>query len=190
MLNEKQVVDFWKYMQREYGFTVVQKAGAVEMDAIAWTLDMMGIQDKGTFMKRYTTTLGMKVYVPFTRGKGNQKALLNQIMTCVHETEHVIQYTRNPVQFMGNYAISSAGRSHYEAEAYLTNMEIYYHFTGRVLVPGTLANKLKAYGVGPADIRVTRKQLMIASKVIGNGDVISNVSKKAIKYLKRNKIKI
>jgi len=187
-LTGKDVIAFWKYMGSKYGFRVVQKANAEEMQAIGWALDMMGVQSQTDFMRKYTTTIGTTVYVPFKIGKGNQTQLRSQIITCVHESEHVVQFKRNRGRFIFNYLSSDAARAHYEAEAYLTNMEMYFFFTGTVLAAGTLANTLRGYGVGHADIRVTKKHLSIAAKVVRNGDVISNTSKTAIRWLKKRKI--
>ena len=40
-ITSKQVEAFWAYMQKKYKFSVVQKANADEMKAIAWALDLM-----------------------------------------------------------------------------------------------------------------------------------------------------
>ena len=94
-VTSSQVKDFWKYMRKKYGFTVVQKANAIEMQAIAWALDMMQIKNHKEFMENYNTTIGTVVYVNFKIGVGNQSQLKGQIKTCVHEAQHVIQFKRN-----------------------------------------------------------------------------------------------
>lgn len=184
-ITGKQVKDFWAFMEEKYGFTTVQKADAAEMHAIGWFLDAIGVQSHGTFMSKFTTTIGMKVYVPFKIGVGKQSQLLNQIATCVHEAQHVIQFSRNPARFVARYAANDAARSHYEADAYRCTMEMYYYLTGKLLSPVSLASALKGYGVGAADIKVTRKHLAISKKVIALGYIISSPSKEAIKWWRR-----
>lgn len=184
LLIGKDVIDFWKYMESQYRFIVVEKADSKAMEKISWVLDAMGILDHKEFMANFTTTLGRVVYVPFDIGVGNQRQLLSQVETCVHEAEHVVQYMRNRAKFVWKYVTSDASRSHYESEAYLTNMEMHFYLTGKLLGAKSLSGLLESYGVGEDDIRVTYKQLTIASKLVKRGAVISNTSKTAIKYLK------
>ena len=188
-ITSKQVKAFWAYMQKKYRFSVVQKANADEMKAIAWALDLMQIKNHKEFMKNYTTTLGNVVYVNFVIGKGNQAQLINQIKTCVHETQHVLQYRRNVARFVYNYLASDAARTHYEVDAYRTTMEMHYFFYGKVLSPSKTANKLKGYSVGAGEIHVARKHLKVAAKVIKHGVIISGGSKTAIRWMRKNKIR-
>lgn len=185
----KQVKDFWRYMSKRHGFKVVQKSDAAEMKAISWFLDSMGIVNSKEFMEKYTVTLGTTVYVNFKIGKGNQRSLVSQVKTCVHETQHVIQYRRNPARFVYNYANSDAARTHYEVDAYRTDMEMHYYFYGKVLKPAKLANKLKGYSVGKGDIHVARKHLLVSSKVVKHGVIVSGISKDAIRWWRKRKVK-
>jgi hypothetical protein len=172
-------------MGRKYKFKVIQKATADEMEAIAWALDMMGIQDEKKFLERYTTTIGSRVYVPFEVGKGSQGQLINQIKTCVHESQHRVQDMRDP-GFKAKYLVSDSSRTHYEVDAYRTNMEMHWYFYQKLLSATSLANGLKGYGVGSADIRVAKKHLTIAGKVVKRGGVVTGTSKVAIAWLKKN----
>lgn len=181
----KQVRAFWRYMCKRYRCKVIDKDSAEEMQIIGWALDAMGIQDKDVFLKKFTTTLGNRIYIPFEIGVGTQKQLISQIATCVHECQHVVQYRRNEAQFVSNYIFSDASRAHYEADALRTNMEMYWFLTGRLLKPGSLANTLKYYGVRKGDIRVTRKHLAISAEVVKRGGVITGPSKVAIAWWKR-----
>lgn len=184
-VTSKQVKDFWKYMGRAYRFEVIDKSEAAEMRLVSWALDAMRIQDQKDFLKNYTTTLGNRVYVPFEIGKGTQKQLVGQIITCTHEAQHVAQYRRDR-SFMFKYLLSDSSRALYEADAYRANMEIYWWFHKKLLSPTMLANKLKGYSVGKSDIRVARKHLISASKTVQYGGVITGTSKKAIRWLNKN----
>lgn len=42
-----------KYLCKKHGAAIVDKESAVEMEAIAHGLDVMGIQDHDGFLKRY-----------------------------------------------------------------------------------------------------------------------------------------
>jgi len=183
-LTKEQVVGLWEYMGRKYDFNVVQKASAKEMQYIAFALDAMGIQNKKKFMQSYTTTIGRTVYVPFVIGEGSLTQLRNQAATCVHEAQHVVQFDRDSIYFIKNYTTSQPARAHYEAEGYRCTMEMFYYLTGgKMLTATSLANMLAGYGVSESDIRVTRRHLHISSKVIRMGDIISNTSKTAIRWL-------
>jgi len=185
-----QVKAFWKYMSKKYGFQIVQKDNAVAMQIVGWALEQMDIQDQDEFLSRYSTTVCLgdfkAVYIPFEIGKGNQAQLIAQILTCVHETEHVLQAKRDPLQPV-KYLQSDANRAFYEADAYRTNMEMYWFFTGKLIAPKSLANLLKGYSVGKADRRIAEKHLKIASKVVERGGVISTPSKVAIRWWKAQK---
>ena len=184
-VTSEDVKDFWKYMKKKYDFSVVQKADAKEMRAIAWALDMMHIKDHKAFMENYNTTIGKTVYVNFELGVGNQTDLVHQIKTCVHETQHVLQYKRNPLQFSVNYLRSDAARAHYETDAYRTTMEMHYFFTGRVLSASSLAGLLKGYSIGTGDVHVAEKHLMTSSRLVEQGVIVSGISKTAIKWWKK-----
>lgn len=190
-VDGKSVVSFWKYMSKKYDFKVVSKSDAVEMRVVAWAMDMMNVMNVDDFLDKYSTTVCLGwwrvVYVPFEIGKGNQNQLIGQIATCVHESQHVVQATRDPGQPM-KYLTSDSNRAFYEADSNRATMEMYYYFTGRVLSPRKLSDGLMHYSVGAADRRVCRKHLIIASKVIGRGGIITGTSKTAIRWWRRKKI--
>jgi hypothetical protein len=179
-LKPKDVRAFWRYMAKREGFRVVQKADAEEMQAIAWAVKALGGADD--WMERYAVTVGNTIYVPFVTGEGSCSELLMQVETCVHEAQHVRQYKRNAFKYTMNYFFSDAGRTHYEADAYRTNMEIHYYFTGIVRQPSYLANKLNGYYVGKSDIYVCKKHLTSAAALIKYGVIKSGVSKVAMKW--------
>jgi hypothetical protein len=176
-------------MSEIYGFRVVQKANQEEMRAIAWALDMMGIKDHKEFMRNYTTTIGTTVYVNFKIGKGTQAQLISQVKTCVHETQHVIQYLRNPGKYVVNYLRSDAARAHYEVDAYRTTMEMHYFFYGTVLSSSKTANLLRVYAVSEWDIHVAKKHLRVTAQVLRHGVIMSGVSKDSIRWWRGHNVK-
>jgi hypothetical protein len=175
-------------MSKKYDFDIVQKNDAKEMKIVGWALGQMGVLNKDDFLKRYTTTVCLggwrAVYVPFEIGKGTQTQLIRQIGIAVHESQHVIQATRDGFQPM-KYLASDTNRAYYEADAYRATMEMHWFFTGKLLSPKSLANSLKGYSVGSSDRRIAEKHLIIASKVVERGGVITGTSKVAIRWWKR-----
>ena len=185
VIKSSQVVKFWDVMGDKYDFSVHDKRKSGNMDRISRLLDMIGVQDRQAFMENYTTTLGDDVYIPFSLGKGRQREMVNQIITCVHEVQHVLQYRRNPMRFFSNYALSDAARTHYEVDAYRTNMEIWYYLKGTILSPRGLSKCLEGYGVSKGDIHVAEKHLRVSAKLLKHGVIVSGVSKDAIKIMRR-----
>ena len=184
-ITGKQVQEFWKFMSKRYDFQIVQKQDAKEMRIIGWALEQMGVMDKDSFLWNYSTTVCLggwrAVYVPFRIGTGTRSRLISQACTCVHEAQHVVQATRDPKQPM-EYLVSETSRTFDEVDAYRTTMEMYYYFTGRILTPGSLALKLRGYEIGERHRRTAKKHLIIASKVVQRGGVITGTSKAAIRY--------
>lgn len=181
----KQVRLFWNFMSKKYDFKIVQKEDAEEMKIVGWALEQMGVQKQSVFLDSFTTTIVLGqwrcVYVSFDIGKGSNAHLLSQAETCVHECQHVVQADREPMQPM-KYLASDANRAFYEADAYRASMEMYYFFTGRMYAPKRLANLLRNYSVGRADRRIAEKHLIVASKVVKRGGVITGTSKVAIRW--------
>lgn len=184
-LTGKDVVDFWRYMGRVYGFEVKSKADSEFMVLVSQFLGAIGVQDPKVFMEKFTTTIGRDVYVPFEIGKGNQSELIGQVVTCVHEAQHVVQYGRDEVGFVGRYTLNKTARAHYEMDAYRTNFEMYWFLTGKMLNVKAVAGLLVSYGVDAVDMRVVEKHLVVSSKVVRNGVVVSGTSKVAQKWLRK-----
>ena len=192
-ITNKQVQVFWKYMAKKYNFKIVTKQDSDEMKLVGWFLDQIGVQKKKEFLNTYTTTIilgGWRcVYVPFEIGVGGRDDLIRQIAVCVHECQHVVQADRETAQPI-KYLSSDASRAFYEADAYRANMEIVWFFTGKLLSPAILANQLKGYSIGKADRRIVEKHLIIASKVVKRGGVITGPSKVAIRWWKAQNMRV
>ena len=139
---------FWQHMQTRYRTTVHTKGDALEMVAVGFALERMGVLSAEEFLKRYATTIGRRIYVPFTVGEGSD--LWGQMALCVHEHQHVEQLDREGLSFVWNYLTRPARRAIYEADAYVSTMEMHFWRTGTLLSPEDLTGQLRAYAVDPA----------------------------------------
>ena len=186
-ITSEQVKAFWEYMAVKYDFKIVSKDDSEAMKIIAWSLDQMHVLSRKKFLERYTTTICLgewrAVYVPFEIGS-DERSFISQAITCVHEAQHVVQADREIEQPM-RYLVSDTSRAFYEADALRTNMEMYWFFTGELLSARKLTDGLKNYSIKAGDRRIAKKHLIIASKTIQHGGVITGTSKTAIKWWRR-----
>lgn len=179
------VVEFWKAITTHYGTTLVDKASSEEMKFVAEALDLMQVVDKHAFLTNYTTTIGDKIYLPFTPGTPTDAwPLWQQIVVGVHEHVHCAQSRGVGLPaFNWNYLTSPAQRAQYEAEAYRTGMVLEWRYQGQMLNPTTLAQLLMFYGCSAADIAVTEKMLALSIPAIKAGAAGSDVCRWAMTWL-------
>lgn len=183
-LTSELVKDFWKHMSNVYGSKIVTKKDSNFMKAVGSFLGLMKIQDKEKFMNRYTTTIGKTIYVNFDiGGTTDKKVLAEQNSICVHEHQHVIQYKKDGFKFMFDYLFKHEQRAKLEAEAYSTNLEMYYWYTGKILDIKKLAVKLLNYDCDAIDVSVMEVILRANALTIQHGGIISEASKEAINWL-------
>ena len=175
----------WRHMTGLYGTRVVDKASAVEMRLAAFALGKMGVLDPEAFMRRYTTTVGRRIYVPFEVGRPDERHdLWSQVVVCAHEHQHVEQLLRDGwLRFAGRYLLSSAARAAYEAEAYRSNLELAFWRTGEVPDPGRLAARLRDYGCTGADVAMAQRMLELSAETVRRGGVANRASQKVIAWL-------
>jgi hypothetical protein len=177
----------WRYMMRLYKTNVFEKKRAPEMYLIAEALARLGVADREGFMKEWSTTLGRRIYVPFSIGVASgSDALWDQIVTAVHEHQHVVQYEADGVGFMGAYLLSDAARAKYETDAYRSNLEMHWWRYGELLGPEDLASKLRSYAVSEADIEVAAKTLKVSADAVRRGAIVNESSNVAIRWLNAN----
>lgn len=179
------VKDFWAYMQKRYGTTVVDKNNAAEMKIVAEFLDIIGILNKDDFLKKYTTTIGKTIYTPFSIGfDAPGWDLFGQIRICAHEHQHVVQYTeRGGIAFQWDYAVSSAKRTMYEVEAYRTGMELTWRYLRQMQDARAIAAGLRNYGCSDDDIKVAEKALLLAIPTIKAGGLTTEAGRIAAEWL-------
>jgi hypothetical protein len=179
------VQQFWQYMTQHYGASVIDKRNAVEMRVAGEALSRLGIVNRKDFLEHFTTTLGHRIYVPFTPGVESEIwSLWEQIKVCVHECTHVEQYDRlGALSFSWKY-LRSAGRTQLEAEAYRSTMEMEYWRSGRIIPPATLSESLRNYGVTADDVKVFERMLEMTAESIKRGAIINPATRKAIDWLR------
>lgn len=186
-INSELVVDFWNFMAKEYGTTTVDKRDSSFMKTVSSVLDLMKITNKETFMANYSTTLGHKIYIPFQVGQTSTKFTFeNQIACCVHEHMHVELFESEGFSYNLNYALNHSKRAIYEAKAYTTNFEMYFHHTGEMLDPVYVSKKILSYGCNEEDVSVVRKILESNAKTIKYGGIINRPSAIAIEWFEKN----
>jgi len=162
------VREFWRQMTRAYGTRV--------------------IDNEGEFLRRYTTTIGKRIYTPFDVGMPHEHYdLWGQITVCVHEHQHVEQLLRDGwLKFAGRYLVSSAARAAYEAEAFRSNMELHFWRFGEIPNLRLLAKGLEHYGCDQNDIDMAERMLELSAATVRRGGVVNRSSQKAISWLERH----
>ena len=185
VLTADQVRGLWAHMAKRYRARVIHKATAAEMLVLSRFLDRIGVADEQDFMRRFATTIGRWIYVPFTPGERTQTwSLLEQAVVCVHECHHIHQYDKfGPFLFGWQYVMSTARRTLLEVEAYRCNMEMHWALERRLVPPEQLAAHLRAYGVTDEDVRNAERMLRSASRTVQQGGIASPASRDALAYL-------
>jgi len=205
-LSGTKVKEFWEYMSQHYDTTVLQKNSdlskilklkdfsldalkelGTEIYAVALFLDKLKVMDVGKFMNNYATTLGDRIYIPFEPGKKNKNySLKKQMVICVHEHQHVLQFRKEPFAFAIRYLADRAQRAMFEAECYRCNMEIEYALTGTMPKAEGYAKSLKNYACTDEDIAVVEKALKLSAQTIKAGGVTTKASGVALKWMTKN----
>lgn len=163
---------------KRYGATVRSKEDSAFMRELAALLAALGIQDRDTFLHKYSLTLGHNIYLCFAVGDTGRRAptLLSQLMTVAHELEHVVLYdAAGAVAYDAGY-LDSAQRAICEARCYLVNLEVYALYTrattGKLAVFDiNLAPILAAYGCGKVDVRAAHVVLDKGARVVAKGGI-------------------
>lgn len=192
MTRKEIVQSLWKYMQEKYDSEVVDKDDSVAMKAVAIILNALKIQDKETFMKKFTTTIDRAIYTPFEIGVETQSfSYWSQIAICVHEHQHIEQSLRvGWFTFMGKYLASSSDRACYEAEAYGCDLEMLswansqdFNFAYYI---DRCCSGLTSYGCNEEDIIMAKQILSARADLISQGTIETQAAKLAIKWLENN----
>jgi hypothetical protein len=178
---------YWSYLESVYQSKRIDKSSAPEMQLVADVLQLLGIEDKQTFLTRFTTTIGSRIYTPFDPGVPTADyPLWGQITIAAHEHQHVYQFRTEGVDFMAAYLASSADRAGYEADAYRCGAELDWWRDGVLDDPSPLANHLQAYNCTAADIASAAEILRLSEETIERGGLVSNAAATAIDWLDRN----
>ncbi len=184
-LTPKTVRALWSFLQRRYRSEVVDKRRAPEMWVAAWFVKRFAKIPADVFMSRYATTIGRRIYVPFTIGQPTGGFdLWTQVVLAVHEHQHVEQVKRHGwFRFVLRYLMSSRARAMFEADAYRTALELEHWRSGRIPSPAHYARKLGDYGASADDIRAAEQILISTARSIKRGAIITPAAKIAIAWL-------
>jgi hypothetical protein len=187
-ITPTEVRAFWQYMTSQYHITVVTKDDAPSMQLIAQLLSAMQITKKDDFLKHFVTTLGHRIYTPFTVGVPQAEwSLWSQVEVCIHECQHIHQYdTAGATEFAWKYVTSHVARAQYEAEAYTCDLEIWWWRYRRLPNFTAVAQVLSNYGCDAADIAVVAKRLGLAAATIRSGAIVQPATKTGVTWLNRN----
>lgn len=178
---------FWNYMQEYFSTDVVNKENAAEMEIVASILDTLKIVDKEKFLSRFSTTIGRRIYTPFNVGEDSlDHNLWGQIVTCVHEHQHVVQHDKDGLKYEIDYVINVSDRIKYECEAYRCNQELNWWRFNNNLNAIQLASVLKNYGCNDSQIDIAGEVFTLNNVSIRQGIIINEASKVAIEWLDKN----
>src|SRR5262249_6579697 len=155
---------------------------------VAGVLGALGIVNREDFLRRFATTIGKRIYLPFDVGDAAQGwSLWGQVMVLTHECQHIVQYNANgPLGFSWRYLTNTAARAAFEAEAYRCQLELQWWRTRTLLSPAELAGSLRSYGVTEADVQVAQKTLEMSAETLKRGGIVNQASKVAIAWLDAN----
>lgn len=185
-LTPATVIGLWGYMSRRFGTTTVSKPRAAEMRLLAGVLGRLGVLDAQTFLARYATTIGRRIYVPFEVGVPERGwPLWSQLRICVHEHQHVVQLDEHgAVPFALRYLGSRSGRALLEADAYRTSLELHYwRFRELPRLDGMAHAVLSGYALRGEDVEVAQRVLELSGDAIQRGAVITRAGRAAIDWL-------
>lgn len=187
-LTKRLVIDYHKYMCREFDAELVDKKNAQEMIVVSQVLSTLGIMKPSDFLKRYATTIPQgvfgrpRIYIPWTPGEGHPYHLAKQIRVLGHECNHVSQMDKDPY-FAIKYLFDLSERAHFEALATQTSFELYYWYYNRLPDFINFTSGLRHYGLRNGNLRVARAHLKLIQKMTGEGAVATVAGKAAIKWL-------
>lgn len=186
--NGDAIIAFWKHMSHKFGSSHCTKGDSEFCKMIAWCADKMGIMDSDDFMKKYSSTIGKKIYTPWKIGS-DEKPLWYQIVIIVHEHVHVYQDDTDDF-FQIKYLASDAHRAVFEAEAYRTELELCWWRYGALPSIRKVAEKVKPYSVSDDDVDVVEQYLKSSSVSICKGALLGPVIRHALVWLHGNLLQI
>lgn len=189
-ISSAHVVEFARYMSAVYATEYVAKGDSVAMALAASALDSMGILNSQDFLRDYTTTIGRRLFLPFSIGEPSDRfSLWGQIKIITHEHQHVRQLDDDgPVAFAAGYIFDGNERARYEAAAYATAFEL-SRWAGLALdQPKALAEKLAHYGCSQAQQDYAEGILTSYRNTVESGGWLINAAaaSTAIEWLQRN----
>jgi hypothetical protein len=186
LLTDDQLAALVRFLLSRFRAVVREKGSAVEMWAVATAFSVIGLFRAGLpssdeFLTHFWTALGPVVYAPRGHGPLHQHARV-----LCHELTHVVQFWRDPVDFVRRYC-TARGRAELEAESERGAIESWFILTG-ALPYGVAALDVTRHGYdldeGHADL--TRDLLETACASVAQGVVSTDVGLAVLSWLKAN----
>lgn len=182
-LQPEHVLGLWDVLQERFNLRLVAKDNAFEMSLVGQALESLGVMDQRDFLRRYATTIGRTIYLPFELGDAGSRGLVSQARTIAHEAQHAHDYTTlGGPSWAFKYLTDHAHRAVSEARAMTTSAEVGWLIEGVLPESAQAAEKLRAYALGDADIATVAAHLRIAYKTIAAGGVTTEAGKVAREY--------
>lgn len=121
------------FLLARFRAVVRPKGDAVEMQIVAAVFGVVqlfgaGVPSSEEFLSRFWTTLGPVIY---PAAGVDRSAMGAHIRVLCHELTHVVQFWRDPIDFIGRY-LTSKGRAELEAEAERGACEAWWVLTGTI----------------------------------------------------------
>lgn len=164
----------WSALAAKHKATIVNKDSSWQMKTAAAFLGLAGFLDPATFMKRYATTIGTKIYLPFTPGlqvNGSTWSAWKQIVNAPHEIMHVLMYRSGRIEYNWDYAFNTRRRAQIECECMATALEVSSWAGVPCADAYSMAAKLQDYGCSPADISHAEERLQEIEAQVGRFDL-------------------
>lgn len=153
---------------------VRSKGDAVEMMAISVAFGVAvlfgaGVPETSEFLTRYWTTLGPVIYRP------SGAVLEDSLRVLFHELTHVVQFWRNPWEYVRRY-LASRGRAELEAEAERAACEGWWILTGELPADmGSVDITRHGYALDDGHADLTRDLLEQAATSVRAGVISTDV---------------
>lgn len=189
-LEPSDLADFADDMARTFGASYVDKKNSLTMKYVGKFLGLLGIVDEEQFLKRFATTVGTTIYLPFEPGVITPDwPLYAQFVVITHELEHVSQFhEEGAYRFCARYLFLKADRAHYEMDAYGCHVELARYF-GRKVDFDDLAANMKSYALDDLDIDVCRVFWTSVDAQAQNGIYTRPSTREAIAWFEKHATK-
>jgi hypothetical protein len=176
------------YLLTRFRAVVRGKGDAIEMQIIAAVFGVVqlfgaGIPSSEEFLTRYWTTLGPVVY---PAAGVDRSAMGAHLRVLCHELTHVVQFWREPVDFVGRY-LTSKGRAELEAEAERGACEAWWILTGETPADlGAVDITRHGYALDDSHADLTRDLLEQAVTSVRAGVLSTDVGIEVAQWVRAN----
>ena len=176
------------YLLTRFRAVVRGKGDAIEMQVIAAVFGVVqlfgaGIPSTDEFLVRYWTTLGPVVY---PAAGVDRSAMGAHLRVLCHELTHVVQFWRDPVDFIARY-LTSKGRAELEAEAERGACEVWWILTGEAPADlGAVDITRHGYALDDSHADLTRDLLEQAVTSVRAGALSTDVGIEVAQWVRAN----